>query len=79
MDIKHTLRILIVDDQPEVVLVDLAMPGIDGFRMAQQTRQERLNEPLLIATSGLAGVSRPYIGVRQRQLDLTTCTQSLST
>ncbi len=41
--------------QPDVALVDLAMPKMDGCRMARQLRrQTRFNHTLLIAITGYA-------------------------
>jgi CheY-like chemotaxis protein len=42
--------------RPDVVLADLAMPGMDGFRLARHVREEiRLPRAVLIAVTGLAG------------------------
>src|SRR5262245_29126400 len=38
---------------PEVVLLDLAMPGMDGFEVARQLRRmAHLGRPLLVAVTG---------------------------
>src|SRR6478672_6784199 len=43
----------ILTHQPQVAILDIAMPGIDGYEIAQQLR-ERGNLPIrLIAISGL--------------------------
>lgn len=39
--------------RPDVVLVDLSMPGMDGFQLAEALRRES-PPPLLIALSGYA-------------------------
>jgi two-component system OmpR family response regulator len=42
--------------QPDVALVDLAMPSMDGLGMARRLRQQmRFNYTLLIAVTGYAG------------------------
>jgi CheY-like chemotaxis protein len=46
---------LISGDRPDVMLLDIAMPGMDGCDVAREVRrQPRLNETLLIAVSGYA-------------------------
>ncbi|HEY2411459.1 MAG TPA: response regulator [Pirellulaceae bacterium] len=43
----------ILSHQPHVAILDIAMPGIDGYEIAQQVREQG-NQPLkLIAISGL--------------------------
>jgi CheY-like chemotaxis protein len=47
---------------PDAMLVDLRMPGMDGFRLAEFVRREEsLRKTLLIAVTGLAGpaIERP--------------------
>ena len=38
--------------QPDVVILDLAMPGMDGYEVAKCLRQRDPQKPLLIAHSG---------------------------
>lgn len=38
--------------KPQVVLMDIAMPGLNGFEVAERLRQEALMPPLLIAMTG---------------------------
>ena len=46
---------MMVSRQPNVALVDLAMPTMDGCRMARRLRQQmRFNHTLLIAITGWA-------------------------
>jgi CheY-like chemotaxis protein len=46
---------LISADRPDAMLLDIAMPGMDGFDVAREVRrQPRLNETLLIAVTGYA-------------------------
>ncbi|MDE1925424.1 MAG: MASE1 domain-containing protein [Patescibacteria group bacterium] len=37
---------------PDVVLLDIGLPGMDGYQVARQVRQERGSSPVLIALSG---------------------------
>jgi two-component system, chemotaxis family, CheB/CheR fusion protein len=40
-------------DQPDVALLDLGLPGLDGYRVAQQLRREpALKNMILIAVTG---------------------------
>ena len=38
--------------QPDVVILDLAMPGMDGYEVAKRLRQIDLEKPIIIAHSG---------------------------
>ena len=40
------------DFQPDVVLVDMAMPGMSGWDVAREIRRRHGRKPLLIAISG---------------------------
>jgi PAS domain S-box-containing protein len=40
------------DFSPHVVISDIAMPGMDGYALAQRIRQECCNSPVLIALTG---------------------------
>lgn len=43
---------------PEIILVDLAMPGLDGFEVVRQLRQEpKFKRTLIAALTGYADVS----------------------
>ncbi|HEV8061648.1 MAG TPA: response regulator [Gemmataceae bacterium] len=45
----------LAQNEPDVVLLDLAMPGYSGFDLAKNIRQQELfKRPFLIALSGLA-------------------------
>lgn len=49
---EDALRILVQDKAPfELVLLDVMLPGIDGFAVAQKLRQERNYVPLLMLTA----------------------------
>jgi CheY-like chemotaxis protein len=51
MAVQEALR-----QPPDVVLLDLAMPGMDGFKVAKQIREQiAAQQPVLIAISGYAG------------------------
>ena len=51
-DGQHGLA-LMLDHKPEVVLVDLGLPGMDGFDLARAVRESPLGQTtLLIAVTG---------------------------
>jgi two-component system CheB/CheR fusion protein len=42
--------------QPDVLLVDIGLPGLDGYQVAEQVRQQRAkDELLLVAVTGYGG------------------------
>jgi CheY-like chemotaxis protein len=44
---------LVLDHKPEVVLVDLGLPGMDGYELARAVRESPLGQTtLLIAVTG---------------------------
>jgi PAS domain S-box-containing protein len=46
----------VASDQPEVILLDIGLPGIDGYQVAQQLRQRYAKqEHMLIAVTGYGG------------------------
>ena len=49
----HSALEVAIDYQPDVVLMDIGLPGIDGYEVAQQIRrQEALKNVLLVALTG---------------------------
>lgn len=42
--------------QPDIVLLDIGLPGMDGYEVARQIRAADINQPLLVA---LTGYGRP--------------------
>jgi CheY-like chemotaxis protein len=49
---------LMSDRKPEVAIIDVGMPGMDGFEVARQVRLDAtLNEVLLVALTGYASES----------------------
>ena len=42
----------IVETQPDLALVDLGLPGMDGFEVARRARQQFGNDVVLVAVSG---------------------------
>jgi CheY-like chemotaxis protein len=38
--------------QPEVCLLDIGLPGMDGYELARRLRQEYAEKPLLVAVTG---------------------------
>jgi CheY-like chemotaxis protein len=44
---------VIVRDRPNVAILDIAMPGIDGYELARRIRAEMEPPPKLIALTGL--------------------------
>src|SRR4051794_16220009 len=50
--------------RPDVMLVDLAMPGFDGYRMARQIREhEGCKDTLLVAVTGYADESHRQLAM----------------
>ena len=43
---------IVRDKDPDVALVDIGLPGIDGFEVARRTRAADARRPLLIALTG---------------------------
>jgi DNA-binding response OmpR family regulator len=51
-------------DRPDVLLLDLAMPGMDGFELARQLRRRAaLDDSLLIAITGYADEAHRRLGL----------------
>ena len=49
------------DFEPDVVLLDIAMPGISGWEVARTIREAYGNKPVLIAISGMYSQSSDQI------------------
>lgn len=48
------LRIVVVDDEPDTVISDIAMPGVSGWDVSREVRKIKgQKRPLLIAVSGI--------------------------
>lgn len=43
---------IVLDERPDLALVDLGLPGIDGFEIARQARRELGDDIILVAVSG---------------------------
>ncbi|HEY5949511.1 MAG TPA: hybrid sensor histidine kinase/response regulator [Kofleriaceae bacterium] len=43
---------LAIDGQPDVMLIDIGLPKLDGYQVAQEIRRNLENPPLLIAMTG---------------------------
>src|SRR5690349_11652654 len=43
--------------QPDVAILDIGMPGVSGHEVARQLREQRGNELILVALSGLGEAS----------------------
>jgi CheY-like chemotaxis protein len=55
---------------PDVVLLDLGLPGMDGFEVARRLREQRdTKRPFLIAITGY-GQAQRWPGAREAGLDL---------
>jgi two-component system CheB/CheR fusion protein len=59
----------ILDDPPDVALVDIGLPGMDGYQVARTVRAERPGEPIyLVALTGY-GRSQDREAVREVGFD----------
>jgi DNA-binding NtrC family response regulator len=55
-------------DEPDVVLLDLRMPGIDGFKVIEKARKKGIN-PLFIIVTGMGDVKTAVKAVKEGAVD----------
>ena len=61
---KHVLRLGRLEEEPEVMIIDLRMPGIDGFEVLRRVKQTRPEVEVVVLTTHGTEVER------QRCMDL---------
>jgi DNA-binding NtrC family response regulator len=59
---------IIEDDEPDIVLLDLRMPGIDGFKVMEEVKKSALN-PLFIMVTGAGDVKTAVRAVKEGAVD----------
>ncbi len=59
---------LIEENEPDIVLLDLRMPGIDGFQVMEEARKKDLN-PLFIIVTGAGDVRTAVRAVKEGAVD----------
>jgi DNA-binding response OmpR family regulator len=48
------------EEKPDIVIADIAMPGIDGYQVITQIREADKNTPVIILTAHEQSVMRAY-------------------
>jgi CheY-like chemotaxis protein len=43
---------VVIDEKPDLALVDLGLPGMDGYQVAREVRQKLGHDVVLVAVSG---------------------------
>lgn len=50
----YTALALIQTERPDVAILDIALPQLDGYEIAKRTRQSAMSQPKLVAVTGLS-------------------------
>jgi CheY-like chemotaxis protein len=59
----------IADSNPDVVVMDLKMPGLDGLETTRRIKEDRPGQPVILYTAYLD----PVIEAEARQVGVTLC------
>jgi CheY-like chemotaxis protein len=68
-DGPHALT-LAQTQQPDVVVLDIGLPGMNGYEVAKRLRQEQKNRVLLIATTGYGRSTEERLKSYEAGIDL---------